>query len=65
MRVEPGLSQAAVLVLADDVVHDVGQQARDHQDLHVVALPAVLKMGWNLNTSKQQVSIEGEGAGAR
>lgn len=48
MRVKPGLSQPAVLVLANDVIHDISQEASDHQDLHVVALPAVLQMCWDL-----------------
>lgn len=48
VRVKPGVSEATVLVLADDVVHDVGQQAGHHQDLHVVTLPAVLKVCRNL-----------------
>lgn len=56
VRVEPRLRQAAVLVLADDVVHDVGQQARHHQDLHVVALPAVLQVGWNLETATERTT---------
>lgn len=51
VRVEPGMRQAAVLVLSDDVVHDVSQQAGHHQDLHVVALPAVLQVGWDLHTT--------------
>lgn len=51
VRVEPGVRQAAVLILADDVVHDVSQQASHHQDLHVVALPAVLQVGRDLNTT--------------
>lgn len=56
VRVKPGLSQPAVLVLANDVIHDVSQEARHHQDLHVVALPAVLQMCWNL-TSVEHLSF--------
>lgn len=48
VRVKPGLSQSVVLVLANNVIHDVSQESRHHQDLHVVALPAVLQMCWNL-----------------
>lgn len=51
MRVEPSLRQAVVLVLADDVVHDVSKQPSHHEDLHVVALPAVLQVGWDLGDS--------------
>lgn len=54
VRAEPGVSQSAVLVLANDVVHDVGKQARHHQDLHVVALPAVLQVGWNLSGDRTE-----------
>lgn len=42
------MSEPAVLVLANNVVHDVRQQARHHQDLHVVTLPAVLQRSRNL-----------------
>lgn len=55
VRAKPGLSQAAVLILANDVVHDVSQQARHHQDLHVVALPAVLQVGGNLCSDTTEV----------
>lgn len=56
VRVEPSLSQPAVLVLAYDVIHDVSQETRHHQDLHVVALPAVLQMRWDLaHVSKTSV----------
>lgn len=44
VRVKPSLSQPTVLVLANDVIHDVSQETGHHQDLHVVALPAVLQM---------------------
>lgn len=57
MRVEPGLSQTAVLVFANDVVHDVGQQTGHHQDLHVITLPAVLQMCRNLQRNSTQTSI--------
>lgn len=57
MRVEPGLSEATVLVLANDVVHDVGQQAGHHQDLHVITLPAVLQMCRNLQRNSKRSSV--------
>ncbi len=56
MGAEPGLSEATVLVLANDVVHDIGQQARHHQDLHVVTLPAVLQMSRNLQRNIEKSS---------
>lgn len=42
MGVEPSMCKAAVLVFADDVIHDIGQEASDHKDFHIIALPAVL-----------------------
>lgn len=42
VRVKPGVSEPTVLVLADDVVHDVSQEAGNHEDLHVVTFPTVL-----------------------
>lgn len=59
VRVEPGVSQAAVLVLADNVVHNVRQQACHHQDLHVITLPAVLQMCRNLQRQSKVRRITG------
>lgn len=46
--VEPSMSQAVVFVFPNDVVHDVSQETCHHQDLHVVTLPAVLKVSRDL-----------------
>lgn len=46
------MSQTVVLVLPNDVVHDVSKKTRYHQDLHVITLPAVLKVSrdlWEVN----------------
>lgn len=48
MSVEPSMSQAVVFVLPNDVVHDVSQETCYHQDLHVITLPAVLKVSRDL-----------------
>lgn len=46
--IEPGLGEPAVLIFANYVVHDIGKQTGDHQDLHIVTLPAVLQVYWDL-----------------
>lgn len=56
MRAEPGLSEATILVLANDVVHDVRQEASHHQDLHVITFPAVLQMSRNL---QENIKVKG------
>lgn len=48
MSIEPRVSQAVVFVLPNDVIHDVSKETCDHQDLHVVTLPAVLKVSRDL-----------------
>lgn len=54
VRIKPGLGKPAVLVFTNYVVHNIGKKTRDHQDLHVITLPAVLKVCWNLlHTHKQ------------
>lgn len=46
--IKPGLCESAVLVFANYIVHNVGKKPCDHQDLHVITLPAVLQVCWDL-----------------